>query len=449
MNPIVRGYIVPGRPHPLLCPEKAEPWQKLRDGFDRMRAQIESADADLILFYSTQWISIIGHQIQADPEPEWTLVDQEWHELGDLPYKLRMDADFAEAVEMAAKQRGLQARTVAYHGFPIDTGTVVASKLLNPDNRLPASVFSCNMYADRAETIVWGKAVRDALQRQGKRAIAVAVTALSNRMFTRPIEPSEDRISSVKDDEWNRKILEILGEGRLEDVAQHAREFTAEANGDQKMKAIWWLAALMGQNNSYVGEIFEYQPLVGTGAALVGLTPSTSTSAGLEFDEEDVEVYVGDRNVLSGDTTPDATKAKADPDVIHAEAAPRPVGAFPHARRVGDLLFVSGMGPRMPGTDAVAGGPVWDEQGNRLDYDVEAQTRAVIENIRTVLEASGSSLDKVIDVQCFLIDMDRDFKTFNRVYAEYFGKVQATRTTVQIDRLPTPIAVEFKVMAEA
>jgi 2-aminomuconate deaminase len=125
------------------------------------------------------------------------------------------------------------------------------------------------------------------------------------------------------------------------------------------------------------------------------------------------------------------------------------VGAFPHARRVGDLLFVSGMGPRTPGDDSVPGGPVWDAEGNRLDYDVEAQTRAVIENIRTVLEASGSSLDKVIDVQCFLIDMDRDFETFNRVYAEYFGEIQATRTTVQIDRLPTPIAVEFKVMAEA
>jgi 2-aminophenol/2-amino-5-chlorophenol 1,6-dioxygenase alpha subunit len=451
MNPIVRGYIVPGRPHPLLCPDQAEPWRRLREGFDRVRREIEETDADLILFYSTQWISIIGHQVQADPEPEWTLVDQEWHELGSMPYKLRMDAEFGTEVAESARRRGLQARTVAYRGFPIDTGTVVASKLLNPDNRLPASVLSCNMYADRAETIVWGKAVRDALESQGKKAIAVAVTALSNRMFTRPIEPGEDRISSVKDDEWNRKILEILGEGRLEDVAQHAREFTAEANGDQRLKAIWWLAALMGQDNSYVGEVFEYQPLVGTGAALVGLTPTDAPVAALEFDEEDVEVYAGDRNVLSGGGEP-ATPVTAEPavkaGVVHAEAAPRPVGAFPHARRVGDLLFVSGMGPRTPSDDSVPGGPVWDLDGNRLEYDVEAQTRAVIENIRTVLEASGSALEKVIDVQCFLIDMDRDFEIFNRVYAEYFGDIQATRTTVQIDRLPTPIAVEFKVMAE-
>ena len=447
-NPVVRGYIVPGRPHPLLAADQAEPWKRLREGFEAARREIEQTEADLLILYSTQWLSVIGHQIQAMPEPEWTLVDPEWHELGSMPYKLRMDADYAEAYQQAAAKRGLHARTVAYHGFPIDTGTVVALKLLNPDNRLPACVVSCNMYADRAETLVLGKAARDALQTQGKKAIALSVTALSNRMFTRPIEPSEDRISSVKDDEWNRKLLEILSEGRLEDVSQHAREFTAQANGDQRMKAIWWLAALMGQNNDYAGELFEYQPLMGTGAAIVGLTPGAGSGADQEFDEEDVEVYRGDRNVLSGgdapspEPTPEGTKG-----VIHAHAAPRAVGAFPHARKVGNLLFLSGMGPRTPADDSVPGGAVWNENGEKQDYDIEAQTRAVIENIRTVLEASHSSLDRVIDVQCFLIDMQRDFADFNRVYGEYFKDVEATRTTIEIDRLPTPIAVEFKVIA--
>ena len=532
---ILRGYIVPGRPHPLLCPERAEPWQRLRDAFVEVREEIQQSGADVLLLYSTQWLSVIGHQIQADPEPEWTLVDQEWHELGEMPYRFRMDADFAHAYQRAAAKRGLHARTVAYHGFPIDTGTVVALKLLDPDNRIPACVVSCNMYADRAETLVLGKAARDALRAQNKKAVAIGVTALSNRMFTRPIEPEDDRISSVKDDEWNRKLLEILAEGRLEDVAQHAREFTAQANGDQKLKAVWWLAALMGQHNDFEGQVFEYQPLVGTGAALVGLTPSADQAADLEFDEEDVEVFTGDREVLSdrpadpsvrrtraaeprsereglsstvglggfvaprdaeeagadapftgpsGEGT-EAARDEADTDaetwsvsfssdddgtsvrgtisssasseddrparhergIVHADSAPRPVGAFPHARKVGQLLFLSGMGPRQPGTDAVPGGPVWNEKGEKQAYDVAAQTRAVIENVRTVLEASGSSLERVIDVQCFLIDMERDFEDFNRVYAETFEGIQATRTTVQVDRLPTPIAVEFKVVA--
>lgn len=465
---IARGYVVPGKPHPLLCPERAEPWQKLRDAFEAVRREIEHTEADLLLLYSTQWLSVIGHQIQADPNPEWTLVDQEWHDLGDMPYSFRVDADYAAAYQRTATSRGLHARTVAYHGFPVDTGTVVALKLLNPDNRLPACVVSCNMYADRAETLVLGKAARDALREQGKRAIAISVTALSNRMFTRPIVPSQDRVSAIKDDEWNRKIVEILAEGRLEDVSQHAREFTAQAHADQKMKAIWWLAALMGQTNRYEGRVFDYQPLVGTGAAVVGLTPAPRSTADLEFDEEDVEVFTGDRNVLSGqgssepdtveppaagpttsETTAAPTPSSAAAGVVHADKAPRPVGAFPHARRVGDLLFISGMGPRTPGTDAVPGGAVWNERGEKQDYDVEAQTRAVIENVRTVLGASGSSLERVIDVQCFLIDMERDFETFNRVYAEFFSDVEATRTTVEVERLPTPIAVEFKVIAQA
>ena len=96
--------------------------------------------------------------------------------------------------------------------------------------------------------------------------------------------------------------------------------------------------------------------------------------------------------------------------VVNTQKAPKPVGAYPHARRVGDLLFLSGVGPRQPGTDAIPGGPIRDADKNPLDYDAAAQTRAVIENIRIILEASGSSLDRVIDVQAFLIDMDRDFQ---------------------------------------
>lgn len=447
---ILRGYIVPGYPHPLLAADASPGYTKLRSAFDRARKEIQASGADLLLVYSTQWISIIGHQMQADPKPTWTLVDQEWHEMGNMPYEFRMDAEFAQAYVEKARARGLHARTVNYQGFPVDTGTVVALKLLNPDNAIAAGVVSCNMYADRAETLVLGKAARDAVDATGRKTIAIAVTALSNRMFTTPVDFADDRISSEKDDEWNRKILEILEEGRLEDVSQHAREFTREANADQKMKAFWWLASCMGQHNRYEGHVFEYQPVCGTGAAIVGLTPSAKVSADLEFDEEDVEVFRGDRNVLSAPgQAAGEPSATADDGIVHAEKAPRPVGAFPHARRVGELLFLSGMGPRTPGSDEVPGGPVRDADGQPLAYDIEAQTRAVIENIKTVLEAAGSSLEQVIDVSCYLIDMDRDFETFNEVYAEYFSQVEATRTTVEVDALPTPIAVEFKVIAQA
>ena len=105
-------------------------------------------------------------------------------------------------------------------------------------------------------------------------------------------------------------------------------------------------------------------------------------------------------------------------DVYMAKGAPKPVGAYPHARRVGDLVYLSGVGPRQPGTDEIPGGPIRDGEGKPLDYDVAAQTRATIENVKTILEASGSSLENAVDVTVFLVDMDRDFKAYKGRAAE-------------------------------
>lgn len=465
---VVGAWIVPTRPQPLLAPDQSPGWARLRAAYERAAAQIAASGAERLLIYSTRWVSIIGHQLQADPEPVWTHVDEEFHGLGSIPYRFRMDAAFAERWRACAAARGLQARTVAYAGFPIDTGTVVALTLLNPGNRLPAGVVSCNMYADRAETLVLGKATADAIAQDGRKVALVAVTALSNRMFTRPIDPAEDAISSRKDDEWNRKLLEFLAQGRLEDVSQLARQFTAQANADQKLKAIWWLGASMGQHNRYRGEVLAYEAIWGTGAAVVALTPSDRAALDQEFDEDDVDRFTGDRSVLdAADPSAPATRSGHTPaprppaaplpppaplpatEAVHAAGAPRPVGAYPHARRVGDLLYVSGTGPRQPGTDLIPGGPVRDAQGQPLPYDIEAQTRACVQNIQAILEAAGSSLDRVVDVTAFLIDMERDFAGYNRVYAELLGPIGPTRTTLEVRALPTPIAVELKVIARA
>ena len=141
-----------------------------------------------------------------------------------MPYEFRIDAEFGHAYAAEGKAAGLHTNTVNYRGFPIDTGTIVALKLLNPGNRLPAAVVSCNMYAEKQESILLGQAGAKALLKSGKRAIAVCVTALSNRYEVVDIDPRHDKLSSPKDDEWNRKVLELLGEGRLEDVSQVARE---------------------------------------------------------------------------------------------------------------------------------------------------------------------------------------------------------------------------------
>ena len=457
-NPIVLGGLVPGIPHPLLCPNKNAGWLALNNGFARARQSIIDSDADLLLLYSTMWPSVIGHQIQARPEPEWVHVDELFHDLGSIPYKFRIDAPFGEKLAKAAQARGLQARTVDYHGFPIDTGSVVALKLLNPDNRIPASIVSSNVYSDRSETLVLAKAARDAMV--GRKVAVFNVMTLSNRLFTDWIHPDQDHIHSAKDEEWNQKLLQFLAEGRLEDVAQLSRTIQSSIRVHKvvNFKPMWFLSGVMGQDNNYAGTVHAYAPLYGTGAAVVTLVPGAGQVGLKEFDEDDVEVFSGDREVVASNNhapePPAAAPAVVDSvalmgnQAVTTAKAPDPVGAYPHARRQGDLLFLSGVGPRQPVTNAIPGGPIQDADGNALDYDIAAQTQAVIDNVQVILEASGSSLDKIIDVQVFLVNMDRDFKGFNQVYAATFEPIQATRTTIAIRALPTPIAVEFKVIAK-
>ena len=140
----------------------------------------------------------------------------------------------------------------------------------------------------------------------------------------------------------------------------------------------------------------------------------------------------------------------ADASKISTTNAPKPVGLYPHARKVGDLLFLSGVGPRTAGSDASDSGVPGlelDHNGNFKAFDFEAQVHSVFQNVKSILEASGSSWEQLVDVTVFLVDMKRDFQTFNRLYAEYFKENQPCRTTVEINSLPTPIAIELKCIA--
>ena len=135
-------------------------------------------------------------------------------------------------------------------------------------------------------------------------------------------------------------------------------------------------------------------------------------------------------------------------DSIRTGTAPAPVGAYPHARRVGELLFLSGVGPRTPGTNEIPGNR-HDDAGTLVAYDIEAQCRQVFANVRAVLEASGARWEDLVDVTVFLTDMARDLATYNRIYAEFFPDPSSApcRTTLGITSLPTPIAIELKCIA--
>jgi 2-aminomuconate deaminase len=136
----------------------------------------------------------------------------------------------------------------------------------------------------------------------------------------------------------------------------------------------------------------------------------------------------------------------SEENIINSSRAPEPVGLYPHARRVGNLLFLSGVGPRAKGTKKIPGVEL-NELGEIVSYDIETQCRSVFQNVRYILEEAGSAWDKIVDVTVFLTNMKDDFPTYNRVYAEYFRENLPCRTTVEINCLPTPIAIELKVIA--
>ncbi|HNP48848.1 MAG TPA: RidA family protein [Bacteroidia bacterium] len=133
-------------------------------------------------------------------------------------------------------------------------------------------------------------------------------------------------------------------------------------------------------------------------------------------------------------------------DQINSSKAPEPVGLYPHARRVGNLLFLSGVGPRERGTKNIPGVEL-DEKGNIVSYDIEKQCRSVFQNVKYILEDAGSGWDKIVDVTVYLTNMKDDFPIYNRLWAEYFKENPPCRTTLEINCLPTPIGIELKVIA--
>lgn len=133
-------------------------------------------------------------------------------------------------------------------------------------------------------------------------------------------------------------------------------------------------------------------------------------------------------------------------DHVESSRAPEPVGLYPHARRVGNLLFLSGVGPRERGSKQIPGVEL-NDSGEIVSYDIETQCRSVFQNVRYILEDAGSSWENIVDVTVFLTNMKDDFAKYNETYAEYFAENRPCRTTVEVNALPTPIAIELKVIA--
>jgi 2-aminophenol/2-amino-5-chlorophenol 1,6-dioxygenase subunit alpha len=259
----LRACWVPGLPH-LLKSEKSPAWTSLSRAYSQLGEELNRENPDVLILYSTQWISVLGTSFQAHPNPKGCHTDDNWYEWGDLPFDLKVDS--ALAADMS--KRVPASRTVSFDGFPIDTGTLVAMKFLNPLNR-PVVLVSSGVYCDAQASYAIGREVSRSLEASGKKGIFVACSLLSARYFTEEIDPVADKISSASDDEWNRKILAGLEVGDLNAVAEVAPQYSKEALADMQFNAFHWMRGTLADTQTS-GRVLGYGPIWGTGAAVIG-----------------------------------------------------------------------------------------------------------------------------------------------------------------------------------
>ncbi len=261
---IKKAFIVPGQPHLVLT----ESWKDLTSAFKKAGQDAQAIKPDVIVLYSAQWMSVLGHSFQADPNPKGIHVDENWHDMGDLAFDFKVDTDLTKLAEQKAKAKGLSTKLVNYEGFPIDTGSIVTLNYFNPENTIPVVIVSSNVYANKEDSMALGEAMGEALKESGKTAVVVFSTAFSHRFTTTEIQPADDKISSEKEDEWNRKMLDLIQSGKNKEAVELTEEFAKNANPEMMFKGFYWLMGVLG-TPSVPGELLAYGPVWGTGNAVV------------------------------------------------------------------------------------------------------------------------------------------------------------------------------------
>lgn len=269
---VVAAALVPGSPH-LLAGDPAPSWKDLAAAVEQVGDRFRAAGVEALVLLSTQWFTVLGHQFQLDPNPQGRRTDENWYgyDFGHLDYDLRVDIGLTRAWLAAAEREGLQTRETRYDGFPIDTGTVVTARLLDPGRRMPLALVSCNLYAEVAALATLGATAVAAAAETGRRVGVVAVTGLSAGLLQQWISPGEDVISSQEHDRWNRRVLGLLTEGRLAEALALREQFAREALADSQFRALAFLAGTGAVDGP--AELLSYGPVWGTGAAVLSWTP--------------------------------------------------------------------------------------------------------------------------------------------------------------------------------
>lgn len=269
---IVGAAWVPGLPF-ILNPEKSPKWKELNGAMAALSTHIKELKPDVLVIYSTQWLSVLGTSFQVQPNPKGVHVDENWYEFGDLSFDFKTDATLGDMFAKKVAALGMPTKTVNYDEFPIDTGTIVAMNCLNKGNAFPVSIVSSWVYADDKKNEQIGKAMRETIEASGKKAFVLVSSLLSTRYFTDEINPSEDRISKPEDEAWNRKVLGAFESGNLGASKTVVQQFAKSAPVDMMLNGYHWLTGVMGPGK-WSGQVLGYGPQWGAGAAVAEFRPS-------------------------------------------------------------------------------------------------------------------------------------------------------------------------------
>ncbi len=263
--------LVPGLPH-LLAAAPAPGWQALADATRALGEAWRAAGVDSLVVVSTQWFSVLGIQVQMRPVMRGTRVDENWYgfDFGTIDYEVRTDVDISARWLSELRADGFQARPTEHAHFPVDTGLVTALKLLDPERRFSVAQASLNLYGDAASVERLGACAARAAAGRGGRTALLAISGLSSEPHRVWIEPGQDRIASPGNERWDRRILDLLAAGQVDEAFGLRDEYARAALADSQLRALGFLRGASALSGN--AKVRAYAPIWGTGGAVVDWT---------------------------------------------------------------------------------------------------------------------------------------------------------------------------------
>lgn len=269
---VVSAFLVPGSPLPMVKRDNP-PWGALAEAMEVAGERLRASSPDTVLVYSTQWFAVLDELWQTRAHSIGTHVDENWHEFGDLPFDIRADQEMAEACIAAAIEAGVKSKAVDYDHFPIDTGTIVAKQFLVGDADIPLVICANNLYHDGETTETIARVATEQGDRLGRRIAVVGVGGLSGSFFRHEIDIADDHIASAAEDEWNRRVLDLIASADVAGLRAAWPDYAKEAKADMGFKQMAFVLGALGGGYASA-EVLGYGPLYGTGGAVVHITPN-------------------------------------------------------------------------------------------------------------------------------------------------------------------------------